>query len=403
MANTTLTHQIVARQAAKLFEEASPFTMGINKGRQEEFGKDLGGYKEGDNVRIKIPSVNQVYSGSNYAGGGAGDSNQETSVNLTLDGRLHMALQFSAKEKLLDITEYTERILRPQMNTLAAAVEADLMARAYQSTFNLVGTAGTLPSTMKTYAQARGKLQNFLAPDDGRRVLFTSDSNTELVDSSRQLFNPVSEIEKQYMKGVIGEAQNAKFFEHQSIPLHTNGNKVAGLTVSGAGQTGSTLLVAGTAAADTFTKGTVFTIAGVFAVHPLTGVPYSALQQFTVTANVTATGATTSLPISPAITPVAPNKTVSASPAAAAAISVVGAANTAYRQNLMFQKDAFTAAFAPLPVLASLEGYTARLPSGVSVRVMDFADGKADNEFTRIDVLYGFAAVRPMFAARITE
>lgn len=403
MANTTLTHQIVAREAAKLFEEASPFTMGINKGRQEEFGKDMGGYKEGDSVRIKIPSVNQVYDGATYAGGGAGDNNQETSVSLTLSGRKHVALQFSSKEKLLDITEYRERILRPQMNVLAAAVEADLMARAYQDTFNLVGTAGTIPSTMKTYAQARAKLQNFLAPSDDRRVMFTSDSNTELVDASRALFNPVSEIEKQYMKGVVGEAQNAKFFEHQSVPLHTNGNKVAGLTVNGAGQTGTTLSVAGTAAADTFTKGTVFTIAGVFAVHPLTGVAYSSLQQFTITADVTATGATTSLTISPAITPAAPNKTVSASPAAAAAITVVGAASTAYRQNLMFQKDAFTAAFAPLPVLASLEGYTARLPSGISVRVMDFADGKADNEFTRVDVLYGFATPRPWFASRITE
>jgi hypothetical protein len=187
------------------------------------------------------------------------------------------------------------------------------------------------------------------------------------------------------------------------VPLHTNGNKVAGLTVSGGGQSGSTLLIAGTAAADTFTKGTVFTIAGVFAVHPLTGVAYSKLQQFTVTADVTAAGATTTLAISPPIKAVAPNKTVSALPAGGAAIVVTGAASTSYRQNLMFQKDAFTAAFAPLPVLASLEGYTARLPSGISVRVMDFADGKADNEFTRIDVLYGFTAPRPQFASRITE
>lgn len=403
MANTSLTHQIVAREAAKIFEEEAPFTMGINKGRQEEFGKDIGGYKEGDSVRIKIPSVNQVYDGATYAGGGDGDNNQETSVNLTLSGRKHMALQFTAKEKLLDITDFRERILRPQMVTLAAAVEADFLQQAVDATYNLVGTAGSLPSTMKTYAQARARLQNFLAPSSDRRVLFTSDSNTELVDSSRQLFNPVSEIEKQFLKGCVGDAQGAKFFEHQSVPLHTNGNKVAGLSVSGGSQTGSNLLIAGTANLDTFTKGTVFTIAGVFAVHPLTGVPYSSLQQFTVTADVTATTTTTTIPVSPAIRPAAPNKTVSASPAGGAAIVVIGAANASHRQNLMFQKDAFTAAFAPLPVLASLEGYTARLPSGISVRVMDFADGKADNEFTRIDVLYGFTAVRPQFASRITE
>lgn len=403
MANTTLTHQIVAREAAKIFEEEAPFTMGINKGRQEEFGKDIQGYKEGDSVRIKIPSVNQVYDGATYAGGGSGDNNTETFVNLTLSSRKHVALQFTAKEKLLDITDFKDRILRPQIRVLTSAVEADLMKQAYQATFSVVGTPGTVPTVMKTYALARAKLQNFLAPNGNRRVMFSSDANTELVDSSRQLFNPVTEIEKQYMQGVVGEGQGAKFFEHQSIPLHTNGNKVAGLTVSGAGQTGSSILVAGTAADDTFKKGQVFTIANVYAVHPLTGVPYAQLQQFVITADVTAVGATTTLPIYPPLNAVAPNKSTSAVPAGGAALVFSGAASTAYRQNLMFAKDAFTAAFAPLPVLASLEGYTARLPSGVSVRVMDFADGKSDTQFTRVDVLYGFAAPRPWFASRITE
>ena len=69
----------------------------------------------------------------------------------------------------------------------------------------------------------------------------------------------------------------------------------------------------------------------------------------------------------------------------------------------MFHKDAFTAAFAPLPVLASCEGYTARLPNGISVRVMTFGNGSEDYERTRIDVLYGFAAIRPLHACRITE
>ena len=67
----------------------------------------------------------------------------------------------------------------------------------------------------------------------------------------------------------------------------------------------------------------------------------------------------------------------------------------------MAHKDAFTTAFAPLPVLASCEGYTARLPSGVSVRVMTFGNGQTDTESTRIDVLYGFAAVRPQHSCRI--
>lgn len=60
-------------------------------------------------------------------------------------------------------------------------------------------------------------------------------------------------------------------------------------------------------------------------------------------------------------------------------------------------------AAAPLGVIAGCEGYTARLPNGLSVRVMTGGDFINDLENTRIDVLYGFAAVRGLHACRITE
>lgn len=122
-----------------------------------------------------------------------------------------------------------------------------------------------------------------------------------------------------------------------------------------------------------------------------------------MTADFTATGSTGAIAIFPAIDISAPNKTVSASPANSAALTFVGAASTGYKNGLMFHRDAFTAAFAPLPVLASCEGYTARLPSGISVRVMSFGSGLTDQESTRIDCLYGFSAVRPQHAARVIQ
>ena len=83
--------------------------------------------------------------------------------------------------------------------------------------------------------------------------------------------------------------------------------------------------------------------------------------------------------------------------------AVGSAPSTLQNVYLVFHKDAFTAAFAPLPVLASCEGYTARLPSGVNVRVMTFGDGNKDIECTRIDVLYGFQTVRGIHASRVTQ
>lgn len=402
MPNTTLTHQMVAREAAKILEEEAPFIMNINRGRQDEFGEAVNGYNKGDTVKVKIPPTPVVYNGSQFAGGGSAPDNTETFVNLTLNTQKHVPLQFGAKEKLLEITDFRERILRPAMRGLSSVVEADLIGQAVLSVPNAVGTAGTTPTAMKTYAQARAKMQQYLAPPADRFCIISSDGNTELVDASKALFHAKDQIERGFLRGSLGEAQGAEFYEHQSIPVHTLGNQAA-WTINGASQTGSSLNIGGLTGGQTISKGTVFVIPSVFAVHPLTGVSTAVQQQFVVTADFTASGTTGTISIFPAIQPSATvqNRTVSASPGAGATVTLVGSVSTAYRWSLMGQKDAFTAAFAPLPVLASCEGYTARLPSGVSVRVMTFGDGNNDYERTRIDVLYGFASVRPLHACRI--
>lgn len=405
MPNVHLTHVMVAREAAKILTEEAPFIMNINRGREEEFGAPVAGYNKGDTVKVAIPPVSKVFAGAVFAEGGAAADSVETFVSLTLDTQKHIALQFGSKEKLLDIADFKERILRPQMRMLSSVVEADLLTKAYQSVPNLVGTPGTTPSTMKTYAQARAKLNNYLAPPADRTVVFSSDANVELVDATKALFHANKEIEKGFLRGIIGEAQGADFYEHQSIPVHTNGTQnMSVMLINGIPAEGATTLAidAGTTT-QTITKGTVFTIAGVKAVHPLTGAAYNTLQQFVVTANLTLASGAGTVSVFPALKAAAPNKTVDALPADNAAITMVGAASTAYAQNIMFQKDTFTTAFAPLKVLASCEGYTAKLPNGVSVRCMTFGDGTNDLERTRIDVLYAFAAVRGLHASRVTQ
>jgi hypothetical protein len=404
MSNTNLTHTMIAREAAAILSEESPFVSNINRARQDEFGEAVNGYKKGSTVKVNIPGVGTVFDGATFAGGGSATDSEEKSIDLTVDTQKHVALQFGAKEKLMDVTDFKERILRPQMRMLASVVEADLLQKAVLLTPNLVGTAGTTPTTMKTYAQARAKLQQYLAPPSDRSMIYSSNANTELVDASKALFNTASQGDRMFIRGSLGEAQGADWYEHQSIPSITNGSQVASLLVNGVPSEGASSIAIDTGTGtNTIKKGSVFTIAGVYRVHPLTGTASVDLQQFVVTADLTLAAGAGTLAFYPSLDTTAPNKRVSALPADNAAITFVGSASTAYAQNLMFHKDAFTAAFAPLPVLASCEGYTARLPNGISVRVMTFGDGNNDYERTRIDVLYGFAGVRPLHACRVTE
>lgn len=397
MPNQVLTHQMIAREAAKFLEELAPFTANINKGRQDEFGSDVSGYKKGDTVKIKIPTSGKVFDGAIYAGGAAGTDVIEESVNLSLDTQKHIALQFGTKEKMLNITDFKERILRPQMQTLASVIEADLIAKGVLGTPHTVSmnTAGTTPSS--ALALARAKMNQYLTPAGDRSALITSTANVALSGEISRLYNPTQASSKAYLDGYVATAYGSDLFEHQSIPTHANGT-AAGITVSAAGQTGSSITMTASTGG-TLVKGQILTIAGVNAVHPLTGQDTGSLQQFVVTETVTV-GTGTAVKIYPSINPAAPNKTVTDSPISGVVVSTVSVNGV---QNLAFHKDAFTAAFAPLPVIASCEGYTARLPSGISVRVMTFGDGNNDIERTRIDVLYGFQTVRGLHAVRIPQ
>ncbi len=395
MTVTLLTHQMIAREAAAMLDEEMYFSTRVNRGREEEFTQAVSGYKKGDTVSIKVPPAPIVYSGATFAEGGSAAVFAETSVALTLDTQKHTGLTFTAVERALEMSEFKERILRPSIRSLAATAEADLILRASKFCPNVVGTAGTTPTTAKTFGQARGYMQRFLAPPGDRTLLLSSEANIEMVDASKALFSPAPSIAKMYSEGaVLGMFMGSAVFESVNLTPYGNGADIV-MTVNGATQTGSTLAVTGNTSV---AAGQIFTMPGVYAVHPLTGVATTTLQQFVVTA----TSATGNITIYPPITTSMPNKTVSNSPTDTNALTFVGLASTTYARSLMFHRDAFTVAFAPLPVLAGCEGYTATM-NGMSVRVMTGGNFNADTESTRVDVLYGIAAPRPLHACGIIQ
>jgi hypothetical protein len=407
--NTINVYQTLAREAAAIFEENAPFISNMNRAREEDFERKYDKYKPGSTVNITVPPTARVYTGAQFAQGGSAEAFTERQVPVTFSDatdRKHVTLAMSTFEKVFNVPDakqdWLDRFLKPKMASLAAMVDADMINRAINLTPNIVGTPGTPITAMSVVAQARAKLQRSLTPLTDRYALISDTTNIGLVDASKGLFNPDAKISKQYIEGYIGGAQGAQFFECVNLPTHSNGADVTGATVSGAAQSGNTLVIGGITTSAVVTKGTIFTIAGVFAVHPLTGVAYDALQQFVVTADAIAGASTTTLSIYPAMTAAMPNQTINSVPADTAAIVFVGAASTAYKQDLMYHKDAFTIAMMPLPVIASCIGYTYNA-KGFSMRVMTFGDGLNDIESTRIDILCTLAAVRNEWACRMTE
>jgi len=141
----------------------------------------------------------------------------------------------------------------------------------------------------------------------------------------------------------------------------------------------------------------------VFAVNPQTRQSTGSLQQFTVTSLATASsGAWTNVAISPAIyTSANALATVDSFPADNAAVTFIGTASTQYPQNLVYHKDAITLATADLLLPQGVDMASRQVHNGISLRIVRQYDINNDRMPCRIDVLYGFATIRPPMACRI--
>ena len=163
-------------------------------------------------------------------------------------------------------------------------------------------------------------------------------------------------------------------------------------------QTGSTLTV--NTGSGLPVPGDVFTIAGVFRVHPETKQSTGIPQQFVVTAG---TITTTSFPISPAIITSGALQNVSGSPASGALITFSGAVSTNYGISMAYQKGAFAFATADMVMPRGVDFAARETFDGVSMRFVRQYDINNDKFPCRLDVLYGFKTVRPQLACRLAN
>jgi hypothetical protein len=172
-------------------------------------------------------------------------------------------------------------------------------------------------------------------------------------------------------------------------------------TVTAQGAT--SLAISFTTGSPTFNVVDVFTIAGVYAVNPQTRQTTGSLQQFVVTVPVVVSSTTTAtLTVSPPIyTPTNALATVDSFPAANAVLTFLGGSATAYPQNLIYHKDAITLATADLLLPQGVDMASRQVHNGISLRIVRQYDINNDRLPCRIDVLYGFAAIRPVTAVRL--
>jgi hypothetical protein len=405
MANTILTESRIAREVMKAVKNNMVMGNSVHRQYKREFVNPKPSHrKPGSSISIEKPVKYRTKSGATM------DSVDmyERTHTLTIDQRHHVALTYTMQEKTMDIVSFREKHITPAALALANKVD-DYLTGMYQKIYNAVGTPGTTPSTFAQVSPAAVRLTDEAAPMEDRNMVFSPNTSMSVANGISGLYNPAM-VEGAVRRGSIGEfAGFGSVKWDQNIRRHTTGTFSTGSTPLVAGTTaeGATSLATDGWANSTavLKEGDRFTIAGVYAVNPVSGRAYSWLRQFVVTSDVTSSGTgTATIPISPAIYSSAagetylPYQTVDTLPADNAAITVLGSEDTAYEQNLCFQKNAIALVMCPL---AEPQGaaYAERITSdGISIRyVVDYSID-SDEQKMRCDILFGADVIYPELA-----
>lgn len=403
MANTYKFIDMVAREALSELHEQCELLATVDRQYDDSFGKN--GAKIGDTLRVRKPNEFNISTGNAMEINAITEATQDITMS-TLKG---VDMEFNYVDSLLktdspkDVANFTKRYIRPAISKLISVVESEALTYYTKATYQLAGTAGSAINSLSTPNAARAKLNQMAAPKTDRHVQIDSTSMASLVAGVPTYFNPAAAIAKQYTEGFVTRTAMADFHENERCWTLANGADVAGEINGGTLTSGiTTLTVDGFSAAPAV--GSVFTIGsgsgevGVYAVHPETKVAYAQLKQFVVTA-----ATTTSITFSPAIIfdTTDPRQNCSGAPADNADIAFVGVLSTSYVQPVMYHKEAFQFVNAPLEVMDDADKCSVETREGMSLRVWRGSDITNNRRVLRIDMLYGFAALRPEWACRM--
>lgn len=396
---------LLAKAAAVELVDNLQFTKSIDKADPSEY-KGKNGYSAGDTIYIAKPA--RFIPVTSFDITSSINDFVEEKVPLVLDTPVTVSVSLDSQElaSTIDLSAVYNRAIKPAIHSIAQTVESTFLTSAINSTYNLVGTAGSTVFDTNTMMSAAARMSQFLAPMSERFALLDPVASQSAVVARKGQFQSASEIGKQYKEGVMGMADGYTYLQNNLLPTHTRGTQTGSLTVATTSVNGATTIALTGTSGGTLTKGDVFTVANVFAVHPITKVTQNFLQPFVVTADNTASGtAYTGVAISPTIYDATTGKslqTVNRFPTSADVVTIVGALSTGYTQNLAFQKGAFRMVSVPLVMPEAVEFAEQETYKGITVAIVRAFDILKRRMITRVDFLGGITATRPEWACRVT-
>lgn len=410
MANTFLTPSVFANEGLTLLENELVLGNKVHTDYSKEYAM------VGDTLSIRRPTAYQGQDDDLDVTSYREDITQGKTT-IVMNKTVSIPVDIGAIDATLSFDRVQEDVIRPAVIKMRDRIETELAA-LYTDLYWFTGTPGTVPATFKALGQGGAIMTDAGVPQDSRFAVHGTDAALELADGLKGVYVQ-DKAKTAFEEARIGRYGKFDNFESVHAPTHTVGVATGTPLVNGASQEvtyatakdswSQTLNTDGWTNSTTgiLKKGDVFTIAGVYAVNPVSKESTGRLQTFTVLADADS-GASTgpaALTISPPVITSGAYQTVDASPANNAAITVkTGTSGTSYKQSLLLHPKAFALVTRPLKI-ASSAGVKTSTKTGnkVTISCTEFVNGNTLAHTMRFDMLFGVKCLDPRLGARLTN
>lgn len=394
--DTLLTPSIISKETLVLLVNNLVMAGRVNRQFEEQMGAKIG-----TQLTVRKPNKFIVSEGA----GLAVQDIIEPSTSITISNQSHVDFQFGTAALTLVVEEFRERYAKPAMEKLANRIDSGVLANV-PAIYNEVGTPTVTPNSFTPIANVAQRLDEEAAPQQDRTLVLNPKAYWGVTVGISTVY--VQSVAEPGFKGFIPNIANFEIFLDQNIRAQQTGAYGATTpTVSGSGQTGSTLVTTGWPVSITglLNVGDVFTIGAVNAVNPESLTTTGSLRNFVVTAVANSSGAgASSISIYPPIVTSGAYQTVDVGPISGAAITVIsGASGSNLTKNIGFTRDCFGLVTVPLIMPDGVDFKAQENYKGINLRVIRAYDINNDVLPTRIDVLWGTATYYPELGCRLTN
>lgn len=402
MANQFLNTSWISMEVLRNLKNALKVAEYFNSDWEKDFDKQ---WAVGTTIQVKFPQQFTIRDGLEYNPQGI----NRISTTVSLDQPFGIDFQWDDYEAAVKAERSEEEIkseyLQPAGEQIANELDSRAAFFAKNNTSQIVGSLGTDPTSIVFLDQARARLLQKAgsALAKKRAALISSSMQTNSINTPvTSLFNPSDDITMAFKEGSMGKLKTFDVFEEQNLYTHTAGTWAGAVTVTGAGQSGNSLIITGTNG-DTIKQGDKFSIANVNFVNPRSRRSPGPLtpQTFTVTQDFTLTAGPDTISILPAMFPPAADgpsqyQNIDAAPANGAALTLWpgtaspnGASGTV---GLAISTQAFAIVgmkfYSPKAVEAKSQAVDKQ--TGIPVRFVKSWDPYHSLQINRFDTVCGF-------------